>query len=61
MIKCKTRQELAKEYGVDRKTLVKMLKRRQIELPSGLLTPDWVEKVYETLGNPEKEPPPPIN
>lgn len=56
-MKCKTRHELAKEYGVDRKTLVKMLKRRQIELPPGLLTPEWVEKIYETLGRPEKESP----
>lgn len=57
-MKCKSRHEIAKEYGVDRKTLAKMLKRRNIELPRGLLTPEWVEKVYETLGNPHGDPPP---
>jgi len=59
-MKFKSRQELAKEYGVDRKTLAKLLKRQRIELPSGLLSPDWVEKVYEVLGDPKKEPPPPL-
>lgn len=56
--KCKTRQELAEDYGVDRKTFAKMLKRMKIELPPGLLTPEGVSKVYEALGRPEKEPPP---
>lgn len=58
-MKCKSRQELAKEYGVDRKTLMQMLERRQIKLPRGALTPKWVEKVYEALGNPNNELPPP--
>ena len=57
-MKFKSRQELAKEYGVDRKTFAKRLKRQQIELPGGLLSPDWVEKVYEILGDPKKDLPP---
>ncbi len=56
----KTRKVLAREYGVDRKTFAKMLKRRNIELPSVTLSPAWVEKVYEALGDPRKEPPPPV-
>ncbi|MFN0013554.1 MAG: hypothetical protein ACKVU2_03320 [Saprospiraceae bacterium] len=58
--KCKTRVEIATEYGVDRKTLAKMLKRNQIELPRGLLPPEWVEKVYAALGTPDTSAPPPL-
>lgn len=58
MDKCRTRQEIAKEYGIDRKTLTNLLKRHQIELPPGLVTPEWAERVYAALGRPEKSPPP---
>jgi len=56
---CKTRQEIAKEYGIDQKTLAKMLKDNQVELPRGLLTPEWAERVYAALGKPEKTEAPP--
>lgn len=56
--KCKTRQQIAKEYGIDRKTLAKLLKSKQLELPRGILTPEWTEQVYAALGKPEKDLPP---
>lgn len=49
---CKTRKQLAAEYGVDPKTFRRMVKRYNLAMPTGLLTPDWVEKVYLTLGRP---------
>lgn len=50
--KCKSRKQLAAEYGIDPKTLVRLLKRNDLILPSGLLVPEWVEKVYQILGKP---------
>lgn len=52
--KCKTRQEIAGEYGVNRNTLVRMLKRARMELPKGLLPPNIVERIYEVLGQPSE-------
>jgi hypothetical protein len=48
----KTRTELAAEYGIDRKTLIRILAREGIVLPKGILSPEWVNTVYETLGFP---------
>lgn len=52
MSKCKTRQELAAEYGISRNTFTRLLKRNQIHLDKGLLTPDAVRRVYALLGKP---------
>jgi len=49
---CKTRSQLASDYGIDRKTLVRKLKYYNIQLPPGILTPDLVDKVYSVLGKP---------
>ena len=48
----KTRTELASEYGIDRKTFIRILEREGIVLPKGILSPEWVNTVYETLGCP---------
>ena len=59
---CKSRKQLAAEYVVNPKTLGRMLKRHDLTLPSGLLTPEWVEKIYQVLGKPTPpSPPPPAN
>jgi hypothetical protein len=52
MVRSKTRQELAIEFGVSRVTLYRILKRKGIELPSGLITPADVLRVYASLGTP---------
>lgn len=48
--KTKTRQELAIEMGICPKTLNRWLKKYQIEIPNGLLTPLQQQKIKEQLG-----------
>lgn len=54
MEKSKTRQEMAKEYGVDRKTFYLMLKRMDVSIPPGLILPKFQELIYTRLGKPKK-------
>lgn len=55
MDKAKTRQQLADEYGVNRKTLYRWLKRKKINFDGGLLTPTEQTMIYDTFGSPEKK------
>ena len=49
----KTRQQIADEYGINRKTLYRKLKKYGIALPSqGLLTPEQQQAIYARLGTP---------
>lgn len=48
--KCKTRKQLAAELGVSRNTLARLLKRKNVDISAGLLTPDEVYQVYIVLG-----------
>lgn len=52
MYKSKTRQEIANEYGVNRKTFYKMLKRADLNIPSGLITPASQKTIYDHFGHP---------
>lgn len=54
MKKVKTRQEIAAEYGVHRRTFQRWLKKKKIELPSGLLTPKEQEVIYKCFGQPDE-------
>lgn len=49
----KTKQQMAHEYGVSRKTFHKLLKKRQIILDRGLIYPKDQENIYNELGLPE--------
>jgi hypothetical protein len=51
----KTRLELADEMGVSYTTLYRWLKKNQIELASGLVPPQKIIEIYETLGFPVPE------
>lgn len=51
---CKTRLQLAEEYGISRRTLYRLLKRYKIDLPSGVLPPEAVLRVYQALGRPNR-------
>lgn len=48
----KTREQLAEEYGISRKTLYSWLKNAGIKLKKRLLTPKEQETIYNTFGNP---------
>jgi hypothetical protein len=47
-----TRLEIAALYDINPKTLNRRLKRKGIELPSGVVMPADQERIFETLGKP---------
>ncbi len=49
----KTRQEIASEYGISRKTLSRWLKNKQIILSTGLVKRKDLELIYQTFGWPD--------
>lgn len=49
-IRTKTRQEIAYEYGIGRKTLCRWMKRAGLQVTNGLLCPLEVEEIYYTFG-----------
>lgn len=49
----KTRQQLAAEYGIDRKTLMKRIDEAQLRIPSSKrICPKDVLAIYSALGYP---------
>ena len=55
-MKAKTRQELATEFGINRKTLYRWLKKAQIVLSgNNMINPKELKMIYLTFGNPKKE------
>lgn len=48
----KTRQQLADEYGVCRKTLIKLLRKKRVRLEKGLISPKDQQVIYDRLGIP---------
>jgi abortive infection bacteriophage resistance protein len=51
-LRAKTRQEIAEEYGIDRKTLYRWLRKLNIDLPKGLIFPNFQDVIYKELGRP---------
>ena len=49
----KTKQQLADEYGVCSKTFNKWLKKHNVEVDCGLITPKEQEIIYSKLGVPK--------
>lgn len=49
----KTRQQMADEYGICRKTFNKLLQRKQITIERGLIYPKEQESIYKELGLPQ--------
>ncbi len=49
----KTKQQMAEEYGVSRKTFQKLLLKRQIMIGRGLIYPKDQESIYKELGRPK--------
>ncbi|MFO7851925.1 MAG: hypothetical protein R6X28_05635 [Bacteroidales bacterium] len=54
-MKAKSKQDLATEYGVSLKTFNKWLKKHNIKISRGLITPKDQEKIYDKLGFPKKD------
>jgi len=48
----KTRQQIATEYGISYKTLMRWMKRESLEIPPGLVRPRDCAKIYDTFGYP---------
>ena len=48
----KTKQQMADEYGVCRKTFNKLLQKKQIKLDRGLISPKDKMNIYSELGPP---------
>lgn len=48
----KTRQEIAQEYGIDRKTFYRWMKKAGLPITKGLLCPSEMEVIYNTFGKP---------
>jgi len=53
MEKSKTRTMIAHEYGISRKTLQRWLKKAQIDLTNGLVTPAEQKRIYKKFGKPK--------
>lgn len=52
--KVKTRQELADEYGISRKTFYNWIKKEGITLTSRLVTPKEQQEIYDKFGYPRQ-------
>ncbi len=48
----KTKQQMADEYGICRKTFNKLLLKKNIRLERGLIYPKDQENIYNILGDP---------
>jgi hypothetical protein len=53
IIKAKTRQEVANEYGIDRKTLNKWFIMEDLIIPAGIIKPCHLITIYKTFGVPK--------
>lgn len=53
MMRAKTRQEIANEFGINRKTLYRWLKHENVQLKNRLITPDEQSLIYNMFGFPE--------
>jgi DNA invertase Pin-like site-specific DNA recombinase len=52
-MKAKTRQEIAIEFGISRRTLYRWLKTENISLRSRLVSPEEQLIIYKKIGFPE--------
>jgi DNA invertase Pin-like site-specific DNA recombinase len=50
ILKVKTRQEVADEFGINVRTLSRWLKRANIDVPRGLIKPSQLRLIYENFG-----------
>lgn len=53
MERSKTREEVAKEYGISRRTFYNWLKQAGIHTQRCMLTPLDIQKIYDHFGRPK--------
>jgi len=51
--RCKTKKQMAEEFGVCTKTFKKMLERNEIAIARRLITPKEQNQIYRKLGKPK--------
>ena len=51
-LRAKTRQEIADEYGIGRKTFYRWMKKAGLQVTNGLLSPLEIKLIYNTFGKP---------
>jgi DNA invertase Pin-like site-specific DNA recombinase len=54
ILKTKTRQEVAIEYGIEVRTLYRWLKKANINLPRGLIKPFHLQIIYDSFSIPKR-------
>ena len=54
--RAKTRKQIANEFNICRKTLTRWLKKQNITIKGGLITPKEQEKIYKKFGKPKNVP-----
>lgn len=53
-LRTKSRKELANEYNISVRTFRRWLARHNIKIPSGLVSPIYIRKIYQTFGEPPR-------
>ncbi|MCB0572439.1 MAG: helix-turn-helix domain-containing protein [Phaeodactylibacter sp.] len=56
MSNVKTRAQIAREFGISRKTLYNWLKEEKLPIKGRLLSPKEQKEIYEKFGAPENLP-----
>jgi hypothetical protein len=54
ILKAKSRQEVAAEYGISVRTLNRWFKKVNLDIPSGLIDPLHSEIIYQAFGKPKR-------
>lgn len=54
ILRAKTREEVADEYGIKSRTLYRWLVKAKIKLPKGLIKPCHLILIYNKFGTPRK-------
>lgn len=48
----KTHQQIAREYGISVRTMRRWIRKAGLEIPSGLISPNYQLIIYQTFGLP---------
>jgi hypothetical protein len=54
-MKAKSHQRIADEYGISVRTLNRWIKRKELDIPRGLIDPFHQEQIYKAFGTPQDQ------